>query len=51
MNGKDYEANTFAISLRKRLFKEHFCLSDEEINDPLSNSLFEKISRIADVKK
>ena len=43
MNGKIYNASNFAITLRKKIFQEHFGMSINEVEDPLNNEFLKNI--------
>lgn len=43
MDGQSYQASAFALGLRLKLFKEHFDMTVEQLQDPLSDQLFEDI--------
>ena len=50
MNGTPFMASYFAHSLRVNLFKEHFELSEKELQDPLNQKALNKMELIANVK-
>ena len=49
MNGKEYNASAFAHSLRVKLYQEHLNMDKDEVIDPLSPILLNKIDSIAKV--
>ena len=51
MNGIEQEAGAFVYDFRQRLFQEHFGLTEDEIEDPLSLSFKKNIQNNAKVIK
>jgi len=47
MNNREYRAATFAHTLRSTLYQEHFGLTAEEVEDPLSPILLEQMTQIS----
>ena len=49
MNEEEWKAGNFAYNLRVSLFKEHFGMTDQELQDPICDRFWERAIGVAQV--